>query len=68
MPKLQVTLVAKNSATNEGDLRDMGPSQVGEDPMKENMGTHFSILGWRIAWTEELGRLQSKGSQRDGWD
>ena len=46
----------------------MGPSQVGEDPMKENMGTHFTILAWRVAWTEELGRLQSKGSQRDGWD
>ena len=28
------------------------------------MGTHFSILPWRIAWAEEPGRLQSKGSQR----
>ena len=68
MPKLQVTVVAKNSPANEGDIRDVGPSQVGEDPMEEDMGTHFTILAWRIAWTEELGRLQSKGSQRDGWD
>ena len=25
---------------------------------------HFSILVWRILWTEEPGRLQSMGSQR----
>ena len=28
------------------------------------MATHFSILTWKIPWTEELGRLQSMGSQR----
>ena len=27
------------------------------------MATHSSILAWRILWTEEPGRLQSKGSQ-----
>ena len=27
------------------------------------MATHSSILAWRIPWTEEPGRLQSKGSQ-----
>ena len=26
--------------------------------------TYSSILAWRIPWTEELGRLQSLGSQR----
>ena len=26
-------------------------------------GIHSSILAWRILWTEELGRLQSMGSQ-----
>ena len=30
------------------------------------MVTHSSILAWRIPWTEELGRLQSVGSQRVG--
>ena len=29
---------------------------------------HFSILVWRILWTEEPGRLQSMGSQRAGHD
>ena len=28
------------------------------------MATHFSILPWRIPWTEEPGELQSIGSQR----
>ena len=26
-----------------------------EDPLEEGMTTHFSILGWRIPWTEEPG-------------
>ena len=30
------------------------------------MGTHSSILAWRIPWTEEPGRLQSIVSQRVG--
>ena len=37
-----------------------------EDPLQEGMATHFSILAWRIPWTEEPGRLQSIGSQRVG--
>ena len=28
------------------------------------MATHSSILAWKIPWTEELGRIQSMGSQR----
>ena len=28
------------------------------------MAPHSSILAWRIPWTEELGGLQSIGSQR----
>ena len=40
----------------------------GEDPLEEGMATHFSILAWRIPWTEEPGGLQSLGSQRSGHD
>ena len=25
-----------------------------EDPLEEGMATHFSILAWRIPWTEDL--------------
>ena len=34
-----------------------------EDPLEEEIATHSSILPWKIPWTEELGRLQSMGSQ-----
>ena len=37
-----------------------------EDPLKKGMDIHFSILAWKILWTEEPGRLQSVGSQRVG--
>ena len=39
-----------------------------EDPLEKEMATHSGILAWRITWTEELGRLQSTGSQRVGHD
>ena len=35
-----------------------------EDPMEKGMEAHFSILAWRIPWTEEPGRLQSMASLR----
>ena len=35
-----------------------------EDPLEEGMVTHFSILAWRIPWTEEPGELRSIGLQR----
>jgi len=35
-----------------------------EDPLEEGMATHYSILTWRIPWTEEHGSLQSMGFQR----
>ena len=40
-------------------------SPVQEDPLQKGMATHSSILAWRIPWTEEPGRLQSMGSQKE---
>ena len=34
-----------------------------EDPLEKEMGTHASILAWRIPWTEEPDWLQSMVSQ-----
>ena len=34
----------------------------------EGTATHFSILAWRIPWTEQPGGLQSIGSKRVGHD
>ena len=33
----------------------------GEDPLEKEMATYFSILAWKIPWTEETGGLQSIG-------
>ena len=37
-----------------------------EDPLEKEMATHSSILAWRIPWTEEPGRLQSRGHKELG--
>ena len=39
-------------------------SWIRKIPLEEEMATHCSILTWKISWTEELGQLQSMGSQR----
>jgi len=44
-------------------------SSLGQwDPLEEEMTTHFSILAWRIPWTEKPERLQSMESQRLGYN
>ena len=35
-----------------------------EDPLEKETETHYSILVWKIPWTEEPGGLKSMGSQR----
>ena len=57
-------LVVKNLPANTGDVRDSG----WEDSLQEGMATHFSVLAWRIPWTEEPGRLQSIGLHIVGHD
>ena len=39
------------------------PSLGLADSLEDGMATHYSILAWKISWTEEFGRLQSMGSQ-----
>ena len=34
-------------------------SLVWEDPLEKGMATHFSILAWRLSWTEEPEVLQA---------
>ena len=34
-----------------------------EDPLEQETVTHFSVLAWRIPWTDKPGGLQSIGSQ-----
>ena len=51
-------------AVSETWVRSLGR----EDPLDKEMATHFSILAWRIPWTEEPAGLQSKVLQRVGHD
>ena len=46
-------------ATEETQVQSLG----WEDDLEKEMATHSSILAREIAWTEELGGLQSMGSQ-----
>ena len=41
---------------------------VWEDPLGEEMATHYSVLAWEVPWTEEPGRLQSMEPQGVGHD
>ena len=52
-------MVKKPPAMQETWVRFLG----WEDPLEKKMGTQFSILAWRIPWTEKPGRLQSMGLQ-----
>ena len=61
----QVAQLVKNlPAVQESWVRSL----EWEDPLEERMATHSSILAWRIPRTEELGGLQSLGSQRTRHD
>ena len=52
--------VGKESACNTGPPGSVPGSGTSS---REGNGNPFSILAWRIPWTEEPGRLQSMGLQ-----
>ena len=56
--------VVKNPPANAGDG---GSNPRSGDPLEEEMATGFSILAWKMPWTEEAGELQSMGLQRAGF-
>ena len=50
-----VAQIVKNlPAVQETRVQSLGQ----EEPLKEGMVTHSSILAWRILWTEEPGGLR----------
>ena len=53
--------MVKNLPDNAGDT---GPIPGLGRSTGEYMATHSSVLAWEIPWTEEPGRLESKGSRR----
>ena len=52
----------KESACNAGALGSI-PGQ--EDPLEKGIPGYFSILAWRISWTEEPSRLYSLWSHEE---
>ena len=47
-------------------MQEMQAQSLGqEDPLEEEMATHFCTLAWDIPWTAEPGGLQSMGHKRD---
>ena len=55
-------LVKNPPAMQETPVRFLGR----ENPLEKGMATRSNIVAWRIPWTEENGRLQSRGSQGIG--
>ena len=45
-------------------MQETRVQSLGWEDLLERNGNHFSILAWKVPWTEEPGRLQSMGSQR----
>ena len=46
-------------------IQEMWVQSLGqEDSLEKEIATHSNTLAWKIPWTEELGGLQSMGSQR----
>ena len=61
---LVAQMVKHLSTMRETQARSLGQ----KDPLEKEMAIHSSTIAWKIPWTEELGRLQSMGSQRVGHD
>ena len=54
-------LSSKASTCTAGVQKTQVQSLGLEDPLEKEMATHFSILAWRIPWTEKLRRLSPCG-------
>ena len=59
-----MALQVKNPSVMQETQGIRVPSLGQEDPLKEDMATHCSILAWEIPLTEEPGRSQSIWSQK----
>ena len=58
-----MVLVVKNLLANAGDAGDSSSILGSEISPGGGNATHYSVLAWRIPWTEDPGGLQSLGSQ-----
>ena len=57
--------VAKHLPASAG-MQEIRPQPLSrEAPLEKGMAPHSSLLAWKVPWTEEPGRLQSMGSQKE---
>ena len=52
---VRASLVAQKVKNSHAMWETWVQSLVWEDPLEEGMATHYSLLAWRIPWTEEPG-------------
>ena len=57
MTSLVAWMVKRLPTVRETRVQSLG----WEDLLEKGMATHSSTLDWKIPWTEEPGRLQSRG-------
>ena len=60
--------MVKNLSAMQQPQETWVQSLVLEDPLEDETATYSTILSWRIPWTEDLGGLQSMGSQGVKYD
>ena len=58
-----VSQMVRNLPATETWVQSLG----WKEPLEKGVATQFSILAWRIPWTEEPGELQSMEWQRHDW-
>ena len=58
--------VVKNPPANVEDAREAGLIPGSERCPREEKSNPLQSFAWKSPWTEEPGRLQSVGLQRDG--
>ena len=56
--------MVKNMLDNAGDAGNAGLVPGSGRFLEKEMAPHYSMLAWKIPWTEEPGGLQSMGSQK----
>ena len=58
MHKVKANSLVAQMLKNQSAMQDTQVQSLSwEDPLEKGMATHFSILAWRIPWTEEPGWL-----------
>ena len=58
MHKVKANSLVAQMLKNQSAMQDTWVQSLSwEDPLEKGMATRFSVLAWRIPWTEEPGWL-----------